>query len=62
MDIQTLEFLTFTVEAGEETFIVVDGYDQAEGSYALLVDCSCPPRFLSLACGFEPCAGAKTPA
>lgn len=41
LDSQVIEHLQFTVEAGDQPFVVVDGYDDG-GSYELLVDCNCP--------------------
>ena len=40
LDLQTVETVTFTSLAGSTVYIVVDGYDGAEGSYTLEVDCS----------------------
>ena len=36
-----IESISFTTLAGEEHFLVVDGYDEAEGDYILEVDCIC---------------------
>lgn len=42
LDLQTVETLTWTTTPGRMSFLVVDGYAGAEGSYTLEVDCTCP--------------------
>lgn len=41
LDIQTIETLSWTNPAGKAFYVVVDGYDGAEGSYTLEVECTC---------------------
>lgn len=41
LDIQDTESVTFSSPATTSTVVVVDGYDEAEGSYTIEVDCSC---------------------
>ncbi len=41
LDLQTEERVTWTLESGAVYYLVVDGYDRAEGSYTLDVTCQC---------------------
>ena len=41
LDLQTIERVNFTSQAGQPYFVVVDGYDDAAGTYTLQVDCTC---------------------
>lgn len=41
LDLQDGERIAFTSVAGTSTFVAVDGYDGAEGTYTLEVDCTC---------------------
>lgn len=41
LDIQQGEAIRFNAVAGQSRFVVVDGYDYAEGSYTIEVDCVC---------------------
>ncbi len=43
LDLQTIEKVNFTSQAGQPYFVVVDGYDDAAGTYTLQVDCTCNP-------------------
>jgi hypothetical protein len=41
LDLQTIESVTFQAQAGRDYIVVVDGYSQSAGSYALSVNCLC---------------------
>jgi hypothetical protein len=41
LDLQTVETVKWTSAPGQTYYVVVDGYDKAEGSYTLRVDCTC---------------------
>ena len=40
-DIQTIETVTFVSNPDEQRFVVVDGYAEAQGNYAIRMDCDC---------------------
>jgi hypothetical protein len=42
IDLQTDEAISFNTEIGKSYYVVVDGYDGAEGSYTLQIDCTNP--------------------
>ncbi|WP_438035918.1 hypothetical protein [Sorangium sp. So ce204] len=41
LDLQTVETVSWTSAPGQTSYLVVDGYAGAEGSYTLSVDCAC---------------------
>ena len=41
LDLQTIETVRFATEPGQPSFVVVDGYAGAAGTYSLEVDCTC---------------------
>ena len=41
LDLQTIETVGFTTEAGQPYFVVVDGYNGSAGTYTLEVNCTC---------------------
>jgi len=43
IDLQTEESISWTNPADQTSYVVVDGYSGAEGSYTLEVDCICEP-------------------
>ncbi len=38
---QDSEIVTFDAVAGESTTVIIDGYDQAQGSYTITAECTC---------------------
>ena len=43
IDIQQRERVTFDAAAGQAYVVVVDSYDEADGTYTIAVDCTCGP-------------------
>jgi hypothetical protein len=41
LDLQTVETMSFAMQAEQTYFVIVDGYNGDEGSYTLQVDCTC---------------------
>ncbi|WP_437717255.1 hypothetical protein WMF45_13060 [Sorangium sp. So ce448] len=41
LDLQTVETVSWTSAPGQTSYLVVDGYAGAEGSYTISVDCAC---------------------
>ncbi|WP_437329017.1 hypothetical protein [Sorangium sp. So ce381] len=41
LDLQTVETVSWTSAPGQTSYLVVDGYAGAEGSYTISVDCTC---------------------
>ncbi len=41
ISVQDSEIVTFDAAAGESTTVIIDGYDQAQGSYTITAECTC---------------------